>query len=117
MSSKRSTRPPSEREILLSDLAHLAQRAAADGILRSEEHTSELQSQSNLVCRLLLEKTFTSHTPHADSWITRATLGKVDLSTDGYCKHMFYSMRIPGSDCQNNNHFYSAIVKMCSVSV
>src|SRR2546427_8572051 len=28
---------------------------AYDGI-RSEEHTSELQSQSNLVCRLLLEK-------------------------------------------------------------
>src|SRR2546427_8886055 len=27
----------------------------ADGV-RSEEHTSELQSQSNLVCRLLLEK-------------------------------------------------------------
>src|SRR2546427_4242371 len=26
------------------------------GISRSEEHTSELQSQSNLVCRLLLEK-------------------------------------------------------------
>src|SRR2546430_12716190 len=37
-------------------------------ILRSEEHTSELQSQSNLVCRLLLEKkkqhrhTSSSHT-------------------------------------------------------
>src|SRR2546430_7893749 len=29
--------------------------AAAHGA-RSEEHTSELQSQSNLVCRLLLEK-------------------------------------------------------------
>src|SRR2546430_4526548 len=31
---------------------------AAPGIAatRSEEHTSELQSQSNLVCRLLLEK-------------------------------------------------------------
>src|SRR2546430_6040319 len=29
----------------------------ADAIqVRSEEHTSELQSQSNLVCRLLLEK-------------------------------------------------------------
>src|SRR2546430_7759697 len=27
-----------------------------EGIDRSEEHTSELQSQSNLVCRLLLEK-------------------------------------------------------------
>src|SRR3990167_6326836 len=26
------------------------------GVMRSEEHTSELQSQSNLVCRLLLEK-------------------------------------------------------------
>src|SRR2546430_4035493 len=26
------------------------------GLQRSEEHTSELQSQSNLVCRLLLEK-------------------------------------------------------------
>src|SRR2546427_3534748 len=26
------------------------------GLMRSEEHTSELQSQSNLVCRLLLEK-------------------------------------------------------------
>src|SRR2546430_7815695 len=33
---------------------------------RSEEHTSELQSQSNLVCRLLLEKT--------KSIITGATL-------------------------------------------
>src|SRR2546430_4735574 len=28
---------------------------------RSEEHTSELQSQSNLVCRLLLEKKRPSH--------------------------------------------------------
>src|SRR5205807_10415821 len=27
-----------------------------DGALRSEEHTSELQSPCNLVCRLLLEK-------------------------------------------------------------
>src|SRR2546430_8624274 len=32
-----------------SDLSNFAS-------LRSEEHTSELQSQSNLVCRLLLEK-------------------------------------------------------------
>src|SRR2546427_9021337 len=31
-------------------------RAARDPAMRSEEHTSELQSQSNLVCRLLLEK-------------------------------------------------------------
>src|SRR2546430_6371399 len=30
--------------------------ALARAAVRSEEHTSELQSQSNLVCRLLLEK-------------------------------------------------------------
>src|SRR2546430_6757746 len=29
---------------------------ALERLTRSEEHTSELQSQSNLVCRLLLEK-------------------------------------------------------------
>src|SRR2546430_5611193 len=33
----------------------LSRTESVDG-LRSEEHTSELQSQSNLVCRLLLEK-------------------------------------------------------------
>src|SRR5438270_6937562 len=32
---------------------------------RSEEHTSELQSQSNLVCRLLLEKKDNTLTPHS----------------------------------------------------
>src|SRR2546430_10674444 len=33
---------------------------------RSEEHTSELQSQSNLVCRLLLEKKNRSETRTAE---------------------------------------------------
>src|SRR2546430_11448995 len=39
-------------------LLHRHQAGLPDrgGPLRSEEHTSELQSQSNLVCRLLLEK-------------------------------------------------------------
>src|SRR5688572_33190482 len=45
------------RDAVQEDVVVLAdgdtlRRAAA----RSEEHTSELQSQSNLVCRLLLEK-------------------------------------------------------------
>src|SRR2546427_9484153 len=31
-------------------------RVTGETRMRSEEHTSELQSQSNLVCRLLLEK-------------------------------------------------------------
>src|SRR2546430_11201463 len=34
---------------------------ARDADDRSEEHTSELQSQSNLVCRLLLEKKKTNN--------------------------------------------------------
>src|SRR2546430_11266028 len=36
-------------------LEHLVLEALAE-LRRSEEHTSELQSQSNLVCRLLIEK-------------------------------------------------------------
>src|SRR2546430_13266811 len=53
---------PTEKFVLLP----LMVKAAADSAVsiatmdvareRSEEHTSELQSQSNLVCRLLLEK-------------------------------------------------------------
>src|SRR2546430_12806970 len=35
----------------------------SETIVRSEEHTSELQSQSNLVCRLLLEKKKNSIAP------------------------------------------------------
>src|SRR5207253_7212054 len=31
-------------------------RQAVEGTIRSEEHTSELQSRGHLVCRLLLEK-------------------------------------------------------------
>src|SRR5690606_41389500 len=41
-------------------VAHAAAAEHGDGVttadLRSEEHTSELQSRENLVCRLLLEK-------------------------------------------------------------
>src|SRR3712207_7775054 len=39
--------------------AHACGLAAA--VVRSEEHTSELQSRQYLVCRLLLEKKNTSH--------------------------------------------------------
>src|SRR2546427_1915008 len=48
-------------QILLHPLGHshdavrAREEVSCDGA-RSEEHTSELQSQSNLVCRLLLEK-------------------------------------------------------------
>src|SRR2546430_11515044 len=53
---------PALREIVFSDpraradLEALTHPAIGAAMERSEEHTSELQSQSNLVCRLLLEK-------------------------------------------------------------
>src|SRR5256885_11407996 len=47
------SRPPAERDID----AETPQASAGCGLpWRSEEHTSELQSPCNLVCRLLLEK-------------------------------------------------------------
>src|SRR2546427_2223440 len=50
---------PSELMAVSSQGAHLGSFSELPSRclkLRSEEHTSELQSQSNLVCRLLLEK-------------------------------------------------------------
>src|SRR2546427_9386559 len=52
-------------------------KSSFSGANRSEEHTSELQSQSNLVCRLLLEKkkkTITSHRPLYYSNMSQNTL-------------------------------------------
>src|SRR5690606_41473388 len=40
----------------LMNLVSLSTSVRDKGKLRSEEHTSELQSRENLVCRLLLEK-------------------------------------------------------------
>src|SRR2546427_7504884 len=46
-----------EQDAFALESQRRAARALADCVFtRSEEHTSELQSQSNLVCRLLLEK-------------------------------------------------------------
>src|SRR2546426_7258876 len=44
----------------------LAKKWAGKGQSRSEEHTSELQSPCNLVCRLLLEKKKNKEYTHAD---------------------------------------------------
>src|SRR2546430_4909246 len=45
----------SARRTEMKETSQTASRGA-NGSSRSEEHTSELQSQSNIVCRLLLEK-------------------------------------------------------------
>src|SRR2546430_15430604 len=64
-SRKPSHRPKHVSPKLPSPAIHLPDRflqspqqssTLSIGRIRSEEHTSELQSQSNLVCRLLLEK-------------------------------------------------------------
>src|SRR2546430_6963915 len=47
-----------------------ARRLGRSHSIRSEEHTSELQSQSNLVCRLLLEKKNNQH-HHVDVQLPR----------------------------------------------
>src|SRR5256885_5644037 len=45
-----------QRQSINAGSAHQANNASGPGRTRSEEHTSELQSPCNLVCRLLLEK-------------------------------------------------------------
>src|SRR2546426_8364698 len=56
----------------VTEAIHLFEQAIAEdpryapaytGLARSEEHTSELQSPCNLVCRLLLEKKNQRHLP------------------------------------------------------
>src|SRR5688572_32684915 len=51
------------------------------GSSRSEEHTSELQSQSNLVCRLLLEKKKKKKKTTKKSQITLTTNKTQQLTT------------------------------------
>src|SRR5690606_39395807 len=48
--------PQRVSSILLHELSHLHLGQRLGHYSRSEEHTSELQSRENLVCRLLLEK-------------------------------------------------------------
>src|SRR2546427_3906440 len=52
----RSALQPEERSWSAAAKQQSATRWRVERSRRSEEHTSELQSQSNLVCRLLLEK-------------------------------------------------------------
>src|SRR2546427_7342418 len=57
--AERSMRVPTAQPVRLAPKSKATK-------LRSEEHTSELQSQSNLVCRLLLEKKNTIHIPNRE---------------------------------------------------
>src|SRR2546430_13196876 len=77
-SSRRSTRSRARRR---------RRSSVRRGRDRSEEHTSELQSQSNLVCRLLLEKKKTTRRP-CDTLTNRGC--------DGYGAAMSVSLNIHG---------------------
>src|SRR5256885_12284246 len=54
----------------VEEICRLAKALRTDLIVRSEEHTSELQSPCNLVCRLLLEKKKTTHTTSPNTIFT-----------------------------------------------
>src|SRR5258706_1352942 len=54
---RRSRSAGEANALLISALSLLVISAGIFAEIRSEEHTSELQSLTNLVCRLLLEKT------------------------------------------------------------
>src|SRR3989454_4714363 len=56
-------------ELRNTNVAERAGRAQDEG--RSEEHTSELQSPCNLVCRLLLEKK--KKTKKTTKWLTKTS--------------------------------------------
>src|SRR2546430_6540553 len=82
---------------------------------RSEEHTSELQSQSNLVCRLLLEKKKTSISEIISNitpppTFTRRSVIRFHLDTDLVYTVESYSLphpSIPYSSCANASIIYT----------
>src|SRR6266702_7954345 len=57
--------------------------ATVPGSLRSEEHTSELQSRGHLVCRLLLEKKKEKWTAAADWSAGRFSEGQATVCSGG----------------------------------
>src|SRR5260221_2333298 len=57
-------RSVTESALLQDDEQVLSVMRQVKALGRSEEHTSELQSHSDLVCRLLLEKKDKEHVPH-----------------------------------------------------
>src|SRR2546430_11362889 len=63
---------------------------AIRSLMRSEEHTSELQSQSNLVCRLLLEKKKNNTFDRLHYFMTCAVTFKYLASNDPCTTILFY---------------------------
>src|SRR5256886_11821314 len=81
-----------------------------DTTLRSEEHTSELQSQSNLVCRLLLEKKKTHD--DGEEPVTRASAVICSVTARSMSHEHSHIMSLASSHdaliAQHNSHHISA---------
>src|SRR5256885_7569466 len=58
-----------EQQGIAAAVCHIHGQCLSAGAHRSEEHTSELQSPCNLVCRLLLEKKKHTLHPHASGFM------------------------------------------------
>src|SRR5260370_7816524 len=69
----RSTRDATLRDEFSVRRALLVLGVEGPGRARSEEHTSELQSHLNLVCRLLLEKKKNIHLARTDTALSAAS--------------------------------------------
>src|ERR1039458_704267 len=78
--------------------------------IRSEEHTSELQSLRHLVCRLLLEKKFTVRAPHRHAQelgpLAQATVADAEWLA-GPCRDRFNAPPILGqSKSVHQSYFF-----------
>src|SRR5260370_6303871 len=69
----RHGRPRIRSRYRVTASAATAWRSCKRKMQRSEEHTSELQSHLNLVCRLLLEKKKTPHTHRSERIVVGST--------------------------------------------
>src|SRR2546430_6930159 len=86
--------------------------SASETCRRSEEHTSELQSQSNLVCRLLLEKKknkLTTHStnppsPRTSHRPTKPTAPSITHTFIPHCSALHYLLPSISSLAQSNIH-------------
>src|SRR2546430_3066840 len=81
---------------------------------RSEEHTSELQSQSNLVCRLLLEKKKHIHDDHPrEQHRLHDDLQQATQPTPPQQPHPFH--HTPDRHCQQSDYaLYAPLSKRCA---
>src|ERR1035438_1813543 len=81
ISSRNGRVPREQRREVKFRLCSVPEHYTATEFLRSEEHTSELQSLRHLVCRLLLEKKKNNKTIVSSSWIYASARVQITPST------------------------------------